>query len=65
MRCFAVRTFVKVGVRTSITYARIDAAWKIHGLEADESPNMGSRLGKIPHACLGEVIRHFIKGRGG
>ena len=61
MRCFALQALVKVGVLTSIAYTQIDAACDFYGLAAGESLNMGSRLGEILHACLGKVIRHFIK----
>jgi len=64
MRYFALRAFVKVGVFTSIAYARIDATYKYYGLEAGEKPNMGSCPGEILHACLGKVICHLIEGQG-
>jgi len=65
MRRFALQTFVKVGVFTSIAYAQIDATCKYYGPEAGERPDMGSRPGKILHACLGKGIAHFIEGQGG
>jgi len=65
MRRFALQAFVKVGVFTSIAYARIDTTCKYYGLEAGERPNMGSRPGEILHACFGKGIPHFIEGQGG
>jgi len=64
MRHFALRTFVKVGVFTSIAYARIDTTCKYYGPEAGERLDMGSRPGEILHACLGKGIAHFIEGQG-
>ena len=64
MRCFALWAFVKVSIFTSIAYAQIDATYKYYGLKAEEKPNMGSRPGKILHACLGKVICHLIEGQG-
>jgi hypothetical protein len=49
---------IRPGRRTDqySTYIRIDAC-EFHGLEAGKSPNMGSHLGDILHACIGKVIR--------